>query len=211
MLDGIESNPVYAKWKAADKYTVLDHAEIPGTPIIDPVTLGIGIEPSIPFTYNALIGQSAVFLETLFFFDWHIEELQAGEYYLDLLIKKNNTEARIIVMNESLIDFAAAGGSMAAGAAVGSFFLPPVGTVVGAATGAAVNFAINYPIPILGDKSLVQFTKDGINAGIDKTSEYINNQVNELKEKFNEAIDNVSDGVNKAINNIGNKLANVFW
>lgn len=102
MLDGIESNPVYAKWKAADKYTVLDHAEIPGTPIIDPVTLGIGIEPSIPFTYNALIGQSAVFLETLFFFDWHIEELQAGEYYLDLLIKKDNTEARIIVMNESL-------------------------------------------------------------------------------------------------------------
>lgn len=86
--------------------------------------------------------------------------------------KGENTREFIV---DTSVDFLAAGGSMAAGAAVGSFFLPPVGTVVGAATGAAVSFAINYPLPILGDKSMVQYTKDELNALIDNPKEYINN------------------------------------
>lgn len=60
---------------------------------------------------------------------------------------------------DTSVDLTTGIGSMAAGAAVGSWFLPPVGTVVGAATGVLINLAINWKIPP-EKKSAVDYTKD---------------------------------------------------
>ncbi len=47
------------------------------------------------------------------------------------------------------------------GAAIGSAFLPPLGTVVGAGVGAFTNYVLNdVHIPFLGGKTTVDFVKD---------------------------------------------------
>ncbi|MBO0440303.1 hypothetical protein [Candidatus Enterococcus ikei] len=63
---------------------------------------------------------------------------------------------------DTAIDFGSGAGATAAGAAIGSFFLPPLGTVVGAATGVFINERLNnwkYGDP---PKSTVDHVKDGV-------------------------------------------------
>lgn len=97
-----------------------------------------------------------------------------------------NTENRKEFVVDLSVDVGSAATSMAAGAAVGSFFLPPVGTVVGVVAGATCNFAINYPI--LGDPkvSLVDYTKDKANEFVDSAGEFIG-----------DTFDNMNKGLSK--------------
>ena len=56
-------------------------------------------------------------------------------------------------------------GTAAAGAAVGSLFLPPLGTVVGAAVGIGLDYVINKDFDLDRDgesHSLIGATKDGL-------------------------------------------------
>ncbi|WP_289128421.1 hypothetical protein, partial [uncultured Clostridium sp.] len=86
------------------------------------------------------------------------------------------------------VDIVAGAGAAAIGSTVGSFFLPPLGTVVGLGVGVVAGTVINTEF---GDppKSLVDIVKDGANAGVDT----------------------VIDSGKNLISGIGNKLSSVFW
>lgn len=71
---------------------------------------------------------------------------------------------------DTSVDLASGIGSMAAGAAIGSFFLPPVGTVVGAASGAAINLVLNWKF-MEGKKSIVDVTKDFVSDPVDSVKD----------------------------------------
>ena len=55
------------------------------------------------------------------------------------------------VATDSAVDIGANAGAMAAGAVAGSFFLPPLGTVVGAGTAVFATWAMNYKFEKLGE------------------------------------------------------------
>ncbi len=95
---------------------------------------------------------------------------------------------------DTAVDVGSAAAATAAGAAAGSLFLPPLGTVIGAGAGFAVNMAFNAPL--LGDKSVVDVTKDFANEMVDEASK---------------AIDDVTDTIGNVTSNIGKKLDKVFW
>lgn len=68
---------------------------------------------------------------------------------------------------DTTVDVGSGAASTAAGAALGSLILPPLGTVVGAGLGVAFNFGLNYKY---GNppKSTVDHIKSGIKDGINK-------------------------------------------
>lgn len=76
------------------------------------------------------------------------------------------------IVIDSAVDIATGYGAMAAGAAVGSLIVPPLGTVVGAGVGLAINTAVNWKF---GDppKSAVDHVKDGIKDGINKIGSWL--------------------------------------
>jgi hypothetical protein len=61
---------------------------------------------------------------------------------------------------DTAVDLGSAAAAAGIGAAIGSFALPPLGTVIGAGIGLFANFAMN--VKIFGGKSLVDMAKDGI-------------------------------------------------
>jgi hypothetical protein len=83
------------------------------------------------------------------------------------------------------VDISTGAASMAAGAAIGSVFLPPLGTVVGAAAGIGINFLINTKVGGPPAESVV-----------DKTKNIAKSAVKESK---------------KLIGNIGKELDKIFW
>ena len=104
---------------------------------------------------------------------------------------------------DTAVDLGTGAGAMIAGAAIGSFFLPPAGTIVGAAAGATINFLINTK---LGNskKSSVEWTKLGVNQGVDwlanDSEEWIRDRASELTNK----VEDISG-------QIGKKLDSIFW
>lgn len=78
------------------------------------------------------------------------------------------------------IDLATGAGFAAAGAAVGSLIVPPVGTVVGAGVGIAIDVVANNVrlVDVDGDgnkDSLVDTVKIGVHYAVDKVEEGLNN------------------------------------
>ncbi|MEH7381283.1 hypothetical protein V7138_12550 [Bacillus sp. JJ1533] len=113
---------------------------------------------------------------------------------------------------DTTVDIGAGAAAMATGAAAGSFFLPPVGTVVGAVAGTVAYGAINWKV--FGDKSIVDIAKDGANAAFDKAVEwggeaadFIGNTAKEVGKGIEETAEKVGD----FIGGIGKKLDEVFW
>ena len=117
------------------------------------------------------------------------------------------------------VDVGVGAGSMAAGAAVGSFFLPPVGTVVGGVAGAAIHFAANSKF--IGDdpkQSLVDWTKHAANQAVDWAEQSVNQAVDWTKKSVNEAVDwtkqtanDAVDWVEQSVNQTVDKLTRLFW
>ena len=89
---------------------------------------------------------------------------------------------------DSAIDVGSGAAAMAAGATMGSFIAPPLGTLVGAGAGVVINYAINveYGKP---PKSLVGHTKDFVN------------------KKADAVVDTVAD----AAHAISKGLGKIFW
>lgn len=65
-------------------------------------------------------------------------------------------------VTDTAIDLGSGAGATAAGAMVGSAFLPPLGTVVGEAVGIGINVAINWEFGGPPKKSAVGHVKDGV-------------------------------------------------
>ncbi|MEK5024884.1 hypothetical protein [Paenibacillus sp. FSL M7-1046] len=86
------------------------------------------------------------------------------------------------------VDVAAGAGAAATGAVIGSFVVPPLGTVVGLATGVAINFALNAKFGGPPPKSVVDHTKDLVNDAVDATCDAISG-----------AVSNIGKGLNKLI------------
>lgn len=85
------------------------------------------------------------------------------------------------------VDIGAGAVATGVGSAVGSLFLPPLGTIVGAGVGMAVGTMLNTPF--FGDKSLVEDVKDGLNYVVDEAGKLVSN----------------------VFNGIGKQLADIFW
>ena len=60
------------------------------------------------------------------------------------------------------VDLASGAGAAAIGAAAGSIFLPPLGTVVGAGVGMVASWIMNHDWSVLGGKSATTWTKDSL-------------------------------------------------
>jgi len=86
----------------APRYAVLDFSHIEDTTLINPTSLNLGIEKSIPFTYNATIEQGAVYVESLRFDGWNIVEVDHADYYVDYVLEKNGAQSRVIMLDGSL-------------------------------------------------------------------------------------------------------------
>ena len=62
---------------------------------------------------------------------------------------------------DTTVDIGSGAAATGVGAAIGSAFLPPLGTVVGAGVGSFTNYVLNdVHIPFLGGKTTVDFVKD---------------------------------------------------
>lgn len=94
------------------------------------------------------------------------------------------------------VDVVSGASATALGAAIGSLFFPPVGTVVGAGAVIVSNFVLNAKI-IYG-KSIVDITKN-----------YFNNP-EETKKEIKEDINKFVDSYNNTANEIGKKLNEIF-
>ncbi|AGK55708.1 YtxH domain-containing protein [Bacillus sp. 1NLA3E] len=103
---------------------------------------------------------------------------------------------------DTTVDVVSGAGATAAGAAFGSLFVPPLGTVAGAAVGAGINFLINMKI-LPGEKSIVDFTKDFANDPEDTTKK--------ITKEIEESVNTISKNIDNMANNIGKKLNDVLW
>ncbi|MFS0864993.1 hypothetical protein [Fredinandcohnia sp. 179-A 10B2 NHS] len=96
---------------------------------------------------------------------------------------------------DTTVDVGIGTGAMAAGAAAGSFFLPPVGTVVGAAVGSVIYAGFNWKY---GDPpmSFIDRRKEDMNKAVD----WVGEQAGKL-----------ANAAGDFVGGIGKKLSNVFW
>lgn len=98
---------------------------------------------------------------------------------------------------DTTVDIGAGAAAMGIGAAAGSFFLPPAGTVVGAVAGAVFYAGLNAKLPISDPpQSIVDLTKNLANEAVDKVIEYTRKDAN-WGEHY--------------IDNVGLKLPKIFW
>jgi len=76
---------------------------LPGSLLIDPSSMEqAGIQPSIPFTYDATPEQSSIYLETLQADGWTIQGVYRTAIYLDYYLQKQELTARVIVLEDSM-------------------------------------------------------------------------------------------------------------
>lgn len=77
-------------------------------------------------------------------------------------LKKNGWQREDIVdiATDSAVDIGATAGAAAAGAVAGSFFVPPVGTVVGAGVAVGATWLMNYKWG--GKDNAIDYAKNGV-------------------------------------------------
>ncbi len=131
------------------------------------------------------------------FFNPNTEDATTGE------------KVKTFLVNTS-VDVGIGGASVAVGATVGSFFVPPVGTVVGAGVGLTVNTIVN--VNMIGDPktSIAKYTKQKANEAVDAVVDFSKDTVDTVKGKVNELGNAVSEKTKNIANNIGNKLSVIF-
>ncbi|MFB9277211.1 hypothetical protein [Cohnella cellulosilytica] len=69
--------------------------------LVDPLSLSIGIQASIPYTYDAVPDQTFVYLETLKGDGWEVAAFYSDAGFLDYYLRKNEALARMIVLDRS--------------------------------------------------------------------------------------------------------------
>ncbi|QMV40511.1 hypothetical protein [Cohnella cholangitidis] len=88
--------------KTFSSNAVTDFAYLPGTSLIDPASLRLGISPSIPYTYDSTIENSSAYLETLRQDGWRTIGLYSTPKYIDTYLEKKATLARVIILKNSI-------------------------------------------------------------------------------------------------------------
>lgn len=81
---------------------------------------------------------------------------------------KGNTQKVVV---GTVVDTTYGAGATAMGAAIGSGFFPPIGTVVGAGLGFGLTFAVNKKLNN-SSKSIVEESKDVVNKGVNSVKKY---------------------------------------
>ncbi len=98
VLDGTCTECMHIKKKepeTAFKY-------INSTKVIDPTSLDLSIEPTIPFTYNSNFEKSMIYLATMEADKWTLAAYYSNSYYIDCYLVKSGEFSRIIVFKDSL-------------------------------------------------------------------------------------------------------------
>lgn len=95
----VETRPLMmkAKVEAIHTYTYLS-----GSSLVDPMSLSIGIQQSIPYTYDSNLETASVYLETLLYDGWEIVDSTSDPAYMDYILRKKSTMARVIVLEGSM-------------------------------------------------------------------------------------------------------------
>jgi hypothetical protein len=88
------------------------------------------------------------------------------ETFFDDKTSTTGQKLRNFVVNQT-VDMAAGAGAAYAGAAIGTMIGGPLGTVVGAGLGMAFSWAMNNKLSFLGNKSVTDVAKDGLNWATD--------------------------------------------
>ncbi|THF74753.1 hypothetical protein [Cohnella fermenti] len=81
---------------------VTDYSYLPGTELVDPVSLQLGITPSIPYTYDASLVGSSRYLDTLLADGWEMRGTYSSSDYIDCYLRKGDIVSRVIVLRSSL-------------------------------------------------------------------------------------------------------------
>lgn len=85
---------------ARGEYAIASYNNMPEFPIVDPVSLDIGIQKSIPFTFDAPSEKGMVYLETLLLDGWTITQYNGDLKYKDYYLTKSDAVARVIILKE---------------------------------------------------------------------------------------------------------------
>lgn len=110
---------------------------------------------------------------------------------------------------DAAVDVGMGAGATAAGAAIGSLFLPPLGTVVGAGAGIAINAAITIKFGGPPAESVVDHVKDFAKHPI-KTTQAAFNKAKEIGHNIGKSTANAISNVGNAVSGIGKKLGHLF-
>ncbi|OBY77783.1 hypothetical protein BBG47_20040 [Paenibacillus sp. KS1] len=70
--------------------------------VIDPVSLQIGMERSIPYTYTATIEQSSKYIDTLLYDGWELIGSYNDHRSMDMYLRKNGRMARVIILERMM-------------------------------------------------------------------------------------------------------------
>ncbi|MFD0671962.1 hypothetical protein [Cohnella sp. GCM10027633] len=88
--------------KAAIELSITEPAEsfayLPDTTIIDPASIGAGIEPDIPYTYASELEKTSIYLATMISDGWSNIGTYRDAAYADLYLAKNGIVCRVIAM-----------------------------------------------------------------------------------------------------------------
>ncbi|MFD0588522.1 hypothetical protein ACFQZE_10955 [Paenibacillus sp. GCM10027627] len=98
----VQGNRLLDRFMKIKTYSVSKHEFIKDSALIQPASIGVGIEKSIPYTYNATLEQSAIYLETLQLSGWKMQSLKPGAFYLDFYLARSGENARVIILDGSL-------------------------------------------------------------------------------------------------------------
>jgi len=85
----------------AQPATYYSHLDGSGGPV-DPASKRIGMQKTIPYTYDATIEQASVYIATMIHEGWSVEGRFASSDYADYYMRKNELRVRVIVLPHSL-------------------------------------------------------------------------------------------------------------
>ncbi|WP_027088405.1 hypothetical protein [Cohnella panacarvi] len=83
-------------WPASEPATRYEYLE--SSSIIDPVSIGGGIEPDIPFTYISDIATAAKYVATMVADGWTVEGTFRTAKYVDVYLAHNGMMCRVVAM-----------------------------------------------------------------------------------------------------------------
>lgn len=81
---------------------IKDYTYLANQMVIDPVSLQIGMERSIPYTYTATIEQSSKYIDTLLYDGWELIGSYSDHRSIDMYFTNNGRMARVIILERMM-------------------------------------------------------------------------------------------------------------
>jgi hypothetical protein len=83
-------------------YPIASYSYMFESKLVDPISLKIGIEQSIPYTYTSTPAQSSIYIETLLYDGWEIAATYRDKEYVDYYLMKDKVYGRVILLENSI-------------------------------------------------------------------------------------------------------------